>query len=111
MPLFVCDTCNGIENTALGTARDKETGKYRGFLVKDHGSIEALCSECMPNGVWHGKFPKANATEALVRERGLWPVPHTGFIHLGKFEHLRPELEKQQRNAIRREKRKLKGDS
>lgn len=62
-------------------------------------------------GKWHGQFPKEIATEATVREWGLWPHPligpHTGFIYLGKFEYLRPELEKQKKNAARRIKRKL----
>ncbi len=118
MPLFICDECSGIENTALGTSFLKSTGKFYGLLVKDHSKVTALCSECTPPErahrrpplTWHGEFPKVIATEQMVRECGLWPHPltgtHSGFMHLGKFEHLRPQLERQRRNAARRLKRK-----
>lgn len=118
MPLYICDTCCGIENTALGTCFLKETGQSWGLLVKDHSTVIALCSECTPPErarrspplTWHGEFPKEIATEQKVRECGLWPHPligsHSGFMHLGKFEYLRPELEKQKRNAARRIKRR-----
>ena len=42
MPLFVCEKCKCIENSALG--------HY-------WGEKEKLCSECS-RGVWHGRFPK-----------------------------------------------------
>jgi hypothetical protein len=42
MPLFVCERCETIENTALG----------RFWLAK-----KKLCSECR-SGTWHGKFPR-----------------------------------------------------
>ena len=116
MPMFICDTCSGIENTALGTAWDRATGAYTGLLVKDHAAVEALCSECTPpekafrgkGGVWHGEFPKEIATEEIVRARGHWlersdreGVPR-GFIHFGKFEYLRPEIEHRMKLAVRR---------
>jgi hypothetical protein len=122
MPLFVCDKCSGIENTGDGDARYKSTGAHSGFLVKNHDAIEALCSECKPvergGGKWHGHFLKVIATEEMVRELGNWlerqdreGVPR-GFIHYGKFEYLRLELEQRMRNAHRRAKykaRKKKG--
>ncbi len=118
MPLFICDECSGIENTALGSSFLKATGKFYGFLMTDHSIVSALCSECTPQErahrqpplTWHGQFPKIFATEQLVRECGLWPHPligtHSGFIHLGKFEYLRTQLERQKRNAARRLRRK-----
>jgi hypothetical protein len=125
MPLFICYTCSGIENTALGFYYDKDNRFTRWKDPENNG--KAFCSECTPaemedgriyhnyTGKWHGEFPKEIATEAMVREWGLWPhpltSPHNGFIYLGKFECLRPELEKQKRNAARRLKRKTaKGD-
>ena len=60
MPLFVCDKCHCIENTALGRywSRDLKGVRERG---------KALCSQCAPttfvsgektknSGKWHGKF-------------------------------------------------------
>lgn len=42
MPLFICENCNAIENTALGDYWSKH--------IK-------LCSECA-RGKWHNRFPK-----------------------------------------------------
>lgn len=54
MPLFVCDKCNGIDNTACG-------GNYWDRLVKDDGNKETsrmiLCCECY-TGRWHEQFTK-----------------------------------------------------
>lgn len=53
MPLFVCDKCHGIDNTALH-------GNYWTRLVDDDKkkfSGMILCSECH-TGTWHGRFPK-----------------------------------------------------
>lgn len=59
MPLFRCEICGCIENTALGHywARGMESNK--GTIYE-----KAMCSECNPRqGIWHGKFPKEQATE------------------------------------------------
>lgn len=45
MPLFKCQKCGAVENTACG--------QY-------WGEDEKLCSECA-TGNWHGKFEKRNA--------------------------------------------------
>jgi hypothetical protein len=47
MPLFKCDKCGAIENTALGDF---------------WGAEEKRCSECA-FGAWHGAFPKKYATK------------------------------------------------
>ncbi len=107
MPLYVCDTCSGIENTALGATYHKDTGRFLGLMLSDHSVVVALCSECTPPELarktpaftWHGQFPKEIATEEIVRKYGLWPNPPNGhrggLMHLGKFEYLRPELEEE----------------
>jgi hypothetical protein len=64
MPLFVCENCGCIENTALGHYWARN---HVGFKDEKMNN-KALCSECTPseysNGVktergkWHGQFPK-----------------------------------------------------
>lgn len=47
MPIFVCDNCNHLENTALSRYWYREKG------------TPALCSQCDPEiGRWHGRFPR-----------------------------------------------------
>ena len=57
MPLFCCQKCGCIENTALGQYWTSE---------------EKLCSECA-TGEWHDAFPKKSAIGMLVDQNGfLW---------------------------------------
>lgn len=62
MPLFICDKCKTIENTALCRywSRDQDTkGK-------------ALCSECDPKiKKWHGEFEKIHANDYLSKYPGM----------------------------------------
>jgi hypothetical protein len=64
MPLFVCDECNCVENTALGLYYGRHDPDF-----KDNSKVgKALCSECAPTewwngtktgwGKWHNQFPK-----------------------------------------------------
>ena len=70
MPLFVCDKCGCVENTALGRYWSKDEDYW-----DDGNRGQALCSECAPTtykdgrpvnnmggmrqfGKWHGQFPK-----------------------------------------------------
>lgn len=63
MPLFICENCHCVENTALGQFWSSDSGVYPDPF---HG--KNLCSECgspkyvdgRPTkfGKWHGKFPK-----------------------------------------------------
>lgn len=65
MPLFVCEKCGAVENTALGSYWARDHVRY-----KDSPELngKALCSECTPKsfeggsptgkGEWHGRFPK-----------------------------------------------------
>ena len=87
MPMFICDSCSGIENTACGNAFTKADNKRVSIVYPGTGKPK------YPGGTWHGEFLKVIATEELVRKRGLYPTGNNGFVHLGKFEYLRSELE------------------
>lgn len=53
MPLFVCDKCHAIDNSACG-------GNYWDRLLKDglkETSGMILCAECR-TGIWHNQFAK-----------------------------------------------------
>lgn len=52
MPLFKCDGCGALENTALGNY----------WFPKSEGQA-VECSEC-DTGVWHRQFPKETPEEA-----------------------------------------------
>jgi len=69
MPLFKCEICGCIENTACGHYWSKDWPQFKGTILE-----KALCSECTPTtypngeintrgGKWHGKFEKKQATE------------------------------------------------
>lgn len=69
MPLFNCENCGVVENTALSPYWVRNI-KHVVFdwKGKEHLKGKALCSECAPThyadgkptkyGVWHGKFEK-----------------------------------------------------
>lgn len=70
MPLFVCEICECVDNTALG----HYWGKDNDYFGKPELRGKALCSECTPDtykdgtknkdgGRWHGKFPKQKVTK------------------------------------------------
>jgi hypothetical protein len=47
MPIFVCEKCNCLENTACSQYWSREKGS------------PALCSQCDPEiGKWHGRFER-----------------------------------------------------
>jgi hypothetical protein len=46
MPLYVCDNCGCIDNTALG-----------GYWVQQLHDLPVLCSTCR-TGKWHGHFDR-----------------------------------------------------
>ena len=62
MPLFRCDKCGCVENTALSN-----------YWMR-HKADEHLCSECDPEiGEWHGRFEKRSADGMLIDQIGhLW---------------------------------------
>ncbi len=71
MPLFVCENCLCIENTALGHFWSRRWLKFKDSKFDG----KALCSECTPTefkdgspsgtGKWHGKFPKTKFDKNL----------------------------------------------
>lgn len=62
MPLFRCDKCGCVENTALCMY----------WAAKSSGNPK-LCSEC-ETGTWHGSFPKRSAEGMQIDSSGtLWP--------------------------------------
>ncbi|EPX84795.1 hypothetical protein [Salipiger mucosus] len=60
MPLFACQNCNAIENTAVGWY----------WCAKSFE--DAICSECR-TGTWHGHFPKQDADGWVPEERAIHP--------------------------------------
>ncbi len=79
MPLFVCENCNCVENTALGFYWGRDD-KDLTFGANHPLNGKALCSECVPlkfsdgsaagRGKWHGKFSK----ETLEEFRTKYPL-------------------------------------
>ena len=78
MPLFVCDICGCVDNTALG----HYWGRDRDSFGKPELLGKMLCSECTPDtykdgtknpdgGKWHGKFPKRKATPEDLKADGF----------------------------------------
>ena len=62
MPIFKCDECGCVENTALSGY----------WWRKSNGKDKALCSECDPKiGKWHGVFEKMPATEFYLGNDGF----------------------------------------
>lgn len=72
MPLFECEICGVVENTALGTYWGRRLGLYAPPF-----DGKALCSQCTPEvysdgkptrkgGKWHGKFPRQTVAEYLA---------------------------------------------
>lgn len=64
-PLFVCEACGCIENTALATFWNR---RY-------YTDPRALCSECRPGSTWHGRFPRRQydpATDHVQFKDGEW---------------------------------------
>jgi hypothetical protein len=89
MPVFRCEKCGCMENTAL-------CHYWSRFQGRDKPNLPALCSECDPGiGKWHGRFEKKPATGMLVGNDGFlygpeenleWRKEHQGFKIVGKVE-------------------------
>jgi hypothetical protein len=63
MPIFACDKCGVVDNTALTNYWTRKDGP-------------ALCSECDPIiNQWHGAFDRIKAVEV-----GYW-VGYDGFLY------------------------------
>lgn len=63
MPLFKCEKCGCVENTA--------TSNYWSRYTVGEANGPALCSECDPSiGEWHDTFPKRSAKGYLIGSDG-----------------------------------------
>ena len=78
MPLFCCENCKCVENTALSNYASRNRDIWPVEYVG-----KKLCSECGPShyksgeptnlGVWHGKFEKRSAVGMFIDDSGfLW---------------------------------------
>ena len=65
MPIFVCEKCGNIENTATGLYWSRNADLFKDKSLRG----KALCCKCIPkeysdgsptgyNGKWHNKFPE-----------------------------------------------------
>ena len=77
MPLFVCEHCKTVDNTALGHYWGKDDTEWE--KSKSYLNGMALCYSCMPTKfidgsggghkdygpVWHGKWPKQHVNEFI----------------------------------------------
>lgn len=61
MPLFICDCCGAVDNTACG-------GNFWQNRRNEPGSPD-LCCKCN-TGEWHGKFPYEVCTSDVFNEIG-----------------------------------------
>ena len=68
MPLFICDKCGCVDNTAMS-----------GNNFYDFEDETQLCTECY-SGEWHNEFPKRKAEE-FSKE-----YPNEKFIDKRKME-------------------------
>ncbi len=83
MPLFVCDECQTIENTATGHYWMRDESCFADESKKG----KALCSACTPPmyrdgssveySGWHGKFPREIATAELLKKYGNLVIYNT----------------------------------
>jgi len=74
MPLFRCNRCGCVENTAGSLYWIKKTGE------------DALCSECDPKiGKWHGYFPKKSAIGYLLGNDGF--LYRKAALDAGQLQH------------------------
>lgn len=84
MPLFKCDVCGCVENTALACQGcDGYAVTFFDWTGLEDRKGKKLCSECAPTrygdgepteyGKWHGQFPKRPAAGMLIDQDGyLW---------------------------------------
>ena len=66
MPIFRCEKCGCIENTAT-------SNYWESKHPMDEGKPKPLvCSECDPEiGKWHGHFPKTSAKGMILASDGF----------------------------------------
>lgn len=98
MPLFICEDCHAIENTALGVYHGVYGGLNTWFPKEYQGRV--LCSECAspafsdgtatPYGKWHGQFDKTIVTleslQARIDKEKDNGERMSNFVDLGPFK-------------------------
>lgn len=79
MPLFVCEKCQTIENTALSNFWTRHLIGGGEFIFGEESDLSArtlaLCSACDPKiGEWHGRFPRTtyDRTQRVQWVDGDW---------------------------------------
>ena len=92
MPLFICEKCDAIDNTACGgTFWTKDLTRQ---IWPEEAQGKALCAECAPThyksgepnergGKWHGRFEKEYATQETVD--AMTDEQKERFVGLGRF--------------------------
>lgn len=99
MPLFCCEKCKCIENTALSNYASRNQNIWSSEYIG-----KKLCSECAPSkyksgkptpyGVWHGKFPKKSAVGMLIDQYGfLWSDEQIAAGYLPKHYNIVGRIE------------------
>lgn len=93
MPLFICEHCGAIDNTACGGTFWTKDSDPPVWPVEAAG--KALCAECAPiryrdgrpnprGGKWHGRFPKRIATQEMIDS--MTPEEKAAFVGFGSFQ-------------------------
>lgn len=66
MPIFRCDKCGCVENSATSNYWEQKHPFGGGY------ETAKLCSECDPEiGQWHGRFPKNSAKGLILADDGF----------------------------------------
>ena len=60
MSLYRCEKCGCYDNTGLTD-----------YWVRKFEGLAALCSDCSPGLVWHGRWPKESVVGMLIDPRGF----------------------------------------
>lgn len=93
MPIFRCEVCGCVENTATSNYHIRNTDilaeEYRGkLLCSEHSPATYRSGNPNPKGgAWHNKFPKISSAGFYLDSSGyLWEKPHSPFGKiLGKY--------------------------
>ncbi len=81
MPLFICDCCGAVDNTALGGCRGQVGWKeYRDAKAPD------LCCKCY-TGKWHDEFPYEVCTQEVFLKIGA-----SNFVYWMEGCEPRPDI-------------------
>jgi hypothetical protein len=72
MPLFKCEQCGCVENTALSNYWTRNLVFTDNHVTATPPTNPALCSACDPKiGAWHGEFPQRPWTDEDAKHSGM----------------------------------------